>query len=147
MPIFVRASEPNICSCPFRPEAVLQYEHMFSSTDTPPFARRLFAALHLIRSFLLLEDDYDVDWEVDQDEPIESPGCDSRSSGGRETDQSDHPHRVALQGRRRVWRAGALAPREQVCLCPLPQRGRRSEIEPQRGSRITTGNVRVVIDR
>lgn len=120
---------------------------MFSSTDTPPFARRLFSALHLIRSFLLLEDDYDVDWEVDQDEPIESPTRDSRSSGGSETDQGNHPHRVVLRSRRRVRRAGSLAPREQVCLCPLPQRGRRGEIEPQRGSRITTGSVRVVIDR
>ena len=31
--------------------------------------RRASAALSLARSFLLLEDDYDVDWEVDQDEP------------------------------------------------------------------------------
>lgn len=119
---------------------------MFSSTDTPPFARRLVAALHLIRSFLLLEDDYDVDWEVDQDEPIESRSRGSRSSGGNETDQSDHPHRVALPSRTRVRRVGALAPREQVCLCPLPRRGRLGAVELQRGSRITTGSVRAAID-
>lgn len=117
---------------------------MFSSADTPPFARRLLGALNLIRSFLLLEDDYDVDWEVDQDEPIESSSCDSRSSGRTEKGRSDHPHRMALPSRLHVRRSGALAPREQVCLCPLPARERREDV--QRGSRTMTGCVRVPID-
>jgi hypothetical protein len=120
---------------------------MFSSTDTPPFARRLLGALHLIRSFLLLEDDYDVDWEVDQDKPIELPVRSSRLSARNESDRSDHPHRMVLQSRLGARRAGIPVPREQVCLCPLPPQGRRGERDPQRGSRITTGIVRVAIDR
>jgi hypothetical protein len=100
---------------------------MFSSTDTPPFARRLLGALHLIRSFLLLEDDYDVDWEVDQDEPAEPSTCRLRSSGWREPDRGDHPHRMALRSRLDARRPGIPAPREQVCLCPLPSAARRSE--------------------
>jgi hypothetical protein len=138
----------NTCSAYLRPEEDLQYEHMFSPTDTPPFARRLLAALHLIRSFLLLEDDYDVDWEVDaQDEHIKPSRSGSRSSGAKGTDQGDHPHRVALQSPRHVRRAGALAPREQVCLCPLPSPPRRDEHDAHRGSRITTGSSRVAIER
>ena len=54
--------------------------------------------LRLARSFLLLEDDYDVDWEVDQDEPAR-----------------DAPHRAPLRG-------GCGAPpasrdRADACLC------------------------------
>ncbi len=48
--------------------AVLSYEHMFSSPRTSTLAQRTLGALGLARSFLLLEDDYEVDWEVDQDE-------------------------------------------------------------------------------
>lgn len=117
---------------------------MFSRIDTPPLARRLLEALHLIRSFLLLEDDYDVDWEVDQDEPAVSHACRARSPRSKEPgrgdhphsatwlgedswiarseepDRGDHPHRVALRSRLGVRRPGVPAPREQVCLCPLP---------------------------
>jgi hypothetical protein len=130
-----------------RPEPHLQYEHMFPSTDTPPFARCLLGALQLIRSFLLLEDDYDIDWEVDQDEPIESPMCGSRLSAENESNRCNHPHRVALRSRLGARRPGVPAPREQVCLCPLPPRGLRDERYAQRGSKITTGSVRVAIDR
>jgi hypothetical protein len=144
-----------MCSYQFRPSVFLQYEHMFSSQDTPPLARRIFGALGTIRSFLLLEDDYDVDWEVDQDGPIESHACGSRLSTRSERDRSSshHPHRMALQSRLGDRRPGAGVPREQVCLCPLPARSLRGQREslpggdPQRGSRITTGSVRVVIDR
>lgn len=120
---------------------------MFPSTDTPLFARRLLGALHLTRSFLLLEDDYEVDWEVDQDEPVESPSGGSSSPGRTETELGDHPHRVALRSRLGARRPGVLAPREQVCLCPLPPRARRGGREPQSGLRITTGSARVAIDR
>ena len=120
---------------------------MFSSIDTPLFARRLFEGLHLIRSFLLLEDDYDVDWEVDQDKPIEWPMCGSRLSARNESDRGNHPHRVALSSRLGARRPGVPVPREHVCLCPLPPRERRGERDSQRGSRITTGIVRVAIDR
>jgi hypothetical protein len=111
------------------------------------FARRLIGGLHLIRSFLLLEDDYEVDWEVDQDRPIESPICGSRLSARNESDRGDHPHRVALPNRLGARRPGAPVPREQVCLCPLPPRDARGERDTQRGSRITTGIARVAIDR
>jgi len=53
---------------------------MFSPTRTSPLRRRARNALGLARSFLLLEDDYEVDWEVGQDERSEV----------------DHPHRAAL---------------------------------------------------
>ncbi|SRR5258708_37553515 len=108
-----------MCSCRLRPIAPLPYEHMFCSTDTPPFAQRLFGALHLIRSFLLLEDDYVRDWEVDQDEPAE---C--LRSGWEEPDRGVHPHRVALRSGLGARRPGVLAPREQVCLCPVSGRAR-----------------------
>ena len=45
------------------------YEHMFPSAKNSKLAQRTLGALRLTRSFLLLEDDYDVDWEVDWDEP------------------------------------------------------------------------------
>ncbi len=144
----------DTCSHAFRPHANLQYEHMFSTPHTQPFARRLFSALRLIRSFLLLEDDYDVDWEVDGDEPAESAGCVSRRSGlgGSRlsdlggSDGRDHPHRVPLRSRLGGRRAGMPASREQVCLCPLPPRERR-ERDSQRCSRITAGSMRPAIDR
>jgi hypothetical protein len=97
---------------------------MFSSTDTPPLARRLLGALEVIRSFLLLEDDYDVDWEVDQDEPIESHTRGSRLSARDVTGHGNHPHRMALRSRLDVRRPGVPVPREQVCLCPVSGRAR-----------------------
>jgi hypothetical protein len=127
----------------FRPEADLSYEHMFPRTNTPPLARRLLNALRLIRSFLLLEDDYDVDWEVDWDEPYSHQPSPHRTA--REGPSDDHPHRVALRSRLGSRRPGAPAPREQVCLCPLPpvalryERGRGTVVasnghEPPRGA-------------
>jgi hypothetical protein len=120
---------------------------MFCSKETPQLARRLLDALYWIRCFLTLEDDYDVDWEVDQEQQIES--LPARERDGRvQTDCATHPHRVALRSPLGIdsRRPGMPSPREQVCLCPIPQR-QRSEAEPQRGSRITTGSVRVAIDR
>lgn len=119
---------------------------MFPCIYTPLLARRLLGALRVIRSFLLLEDDYDVDWEVGRDEPVESSMCGGRPPGREVPDRGDHPHRIALRSRLDTRRPGMAAPREQVCLCPLPRRERRGERDPQRGSRITTGGVRVAID-
>jgi hypothetical protein len=56
-------------------------------------------ALRLVRSFLLLEDDYDVDWEVDQDE---------------------HPHRRAIRPQHRERRPGTIEARKQVCSVAKP---------------------------
>ncbi|MGA8365070.1 MAG: hypothetical protein WB709_11180 [Solirubrobacteraceae bacterium] len=75
----------------------------------------------MARSFLLLEDDYDVDWEVDQDEF----GQDRSMIDGifdrpaRERAQMHHPHRAPLRGRSARVRAGAPARASQVCLCPV----------------------------
>jgi hypothetical protein len=119
-------------------------------------ARRLLGALLTTRSFLLLEDDHDVDWEVDGDEPTGPQARGLRSSTRSEAHGHGgvHPHRMALRSRIGERRPGAGVPREQVCLCPLPPRAERpgacgpqSLSGSQRGSRITTGSVRVAIDR
>ena len=76
---------------------------MFPSARNSPLAQRAFSALRLARSFLLLEDDYDVDWEVDPDEHSQAP----------------HPHRVPLRASLPARRAGTPAPANHVCLCPV----------------------------
>jgi hypothetical protein len=153
------------CSRRFCPKPCLQYEHMFSSHDTPQLARRLAGALRLIRSFLLLEDDYGRDWEAGHMEQTEGLAHCARRAPPEEISCGAHPHRVALRSRVGARRQGAGAPREQVCLCPVSprrDRGRRDatrngdllrelevlrEGDLQRDSRITTGIERVAIDR
>jgi hypothetical protein len=81
---------------------------MFPPTRTSTIRQRALGALGLARSFLLLEDDTAVDWEVGQDERVEV----------------DHPHRAALRHRaieRRLAqrRPGQGAARDHVCLCPI----------------------------
>src|ERR1700729_2192741 len=76
---------------------------MFPSANSS-LARRALDALRLTRSFLTLEDDYAVDWEVDRDEP-------SR--------EAPHPHRVPLRGGSIRRRPGEPAPEPQLCLCPV----------------------------
>jgi hypothetical protein len=61
--------------------------------------------LRITRSFLTLEDDYAVDWEVDWDEP----------SG----ETIAHPHRVPLRGRSVRRRPGEPAIAQQLCLSPI----------------------------
>ena len=80
-----------------RPASHLSYEHMFPRTTQHPLTRRARIALSLARSFLLLEDDYAVDWEVGQDEPT-GPA---------------HAHRVPLRSRRPARRPGAPVPTRQ----------------------------------
>ncbi len=147
-----------MCSHDVRPIGNLQYEHVFSSTHHSqhrrPLVRRLSSALLLIRSFLLLEDDYDVDWEVDSDEETRLVGPDTNGHatvalrselGGSEGNR--HPHRTALQSRLGDRRPGEAAAQETVCLCPVSRRERRPVETGQLGSRMSTGSVRVVIDR
>jgi hypothetical protein len=99
------------------------YEQMFATAKSSKLAQRTFGALRLTRSFLLLEDDYDVDWEVDLDEPM----------------AHDHPHRVPLRGpgRRsrsgRERRAGTTAPRAASCLSPV-DRPARTRLEESHGA-------------
>ncbi len=85
---------------------------MFPSAETSPVGRRVRNALSLARSFLLLEDDYDVDWEVDGGEPGQGETC----------ADAHHPHRALLRARpitveRR--RRGQPAAPAQLCLCPV----------------------------
>jgi hypothetical protein len=88
---------------PIRPAAFLSYEHMFPFARTSTLAQRALDALRLTRSFLLLEDGHDVDWEVGQDEHF----------------QAIHPHRAPLRGRRTARRPGQPAPVRHLCLCPV----------------------------
>jgi hypothetical protein len=82
---------------------------MFASAKTSKLAQRSLGALRLTRSFLTLEDDYDVDWEVDGDEQL----------------TQTHPHRAPLRGpgrrsrRSPARRSGEPVPRSQICLSPV----------------------------
>lgn len=99
---------------------------MFSSLRTSSLAQRALGALDLARSFLMLEDDIAVDWEVDWDEPTTPV----------------HPHRAPLRRRTRR-RVGQPEQAAQLCLSPTfygrPARGtagavRESSPSPRRGS-------------
>ena len=78
---------------------------MFPRPRTFKPARHTLGAVRLIRSFLLLEDDYDVDWEVDRDE--QPPAA--------------HPHRTQLRGRGTAAprRCGGLSQPTHLCLAPI----------------------------
>jgi hypothetical protein len=82
---------------------------MFATATTSKLAQRSLGALRLTRSFLLLEDDYDVDWEVDSNEPL----------------TQIHPHRVMLRGPGRrsrrcpSRRSGEVPSRGLACLTPV----------------------------
>jgi hypothetical protein len=80
---------------------------MFPPANTR-IAQRALRAYRLTRSFLLLEDDYDVDWEVDQDERV----------------PPEHPHRAALGVRAIADRLAHRRPgepqeRELICISPV----------------------------
>ena len=82
----------------------IPYEHMFPSSHEHQRLRSARSVRWaLARSFLLLEDDYDVDWEVDQDEhrPVA------------------HPHRAPLRRRSVNRRAGAGAGTASACVSPI----------------------------
>jgi hypothetical protein len=76
---------------------------MFPRDRKSPFAQRALDALRLTRSFLLLEDDNRVDWEVDRNERV----------------LPVHPHRAPLRGRAGERRPGRPAPAQQVCVSPV----------------------------
>ena len=85
----------------------LSYEHMFSRHPTSQLAQRALGALRVARSFLLLEDDYDVDWEVGQDEPRHGTASASSAAARRACAQR---------------RAGQLPAPPQACLSPVGAR-------------------------
>src|SRR5256885_6507853 len=86
-----------------RPKPFLACEHMFPSVRTSALAQRALGALRLTRSFLLLEDDHEVDWEVDENEP---PAC----AGMRRT-----PLRGVAAVTTAARRPGQPAPARHVC--------------------------------
>jgi hypothetical protein len=93
---------------------------MFPSSRTSAIAQRALGAARLARSFLLLEDDCDVDWEVDQDQ----------------RDELEHPHRAQLRNRAMAERLtrrrpGQLRPPEQPCLSPIGRAGRTPAQPPR----------------
>jgi hypothetical protein len=100
---------------------------MFPSSCKSTLAQRALDALRVTRSFLLLEDDHDVDWEVDQDESTHAA----------------HPHRAPLRGRGHDRRPGQLEPVAHHCLSParrpfaLPA-GARTRREHQPSPRSTS---------
>jgi hypothetical protein len=114
---------------------------MFPRSTTSPLTRRARNALSLARSFLLLEDDYDVDWEVDRDElgrdRSKIEGISDRPA--RERAGVRHPHRTTLRGRAARVRAGAPAKTVQVCLCPVE---RSASVVVKRTTSTQTGRPR-----
>jgi hypothetical protein len=82
---------------------------MFAQAKPSKLSQRALGALRLTRSFLLLEDDYDVDWEVDYDEPL----------------THKHPHRAPLRGpgrqslRASNRRGGETDSATTACLSPV----------------------------
>ncbi len=105
---------------------------------SPPFSRSpttlaqgALGALRLVRSFLLLEDDGSVGWEVDED---------GHTSAA-------HAHRAPLRRRRTARRPGAPAPARQHCLSPVERGGtlcsriqvRREQV---RGGSVAIGSAR-----
>jgi len=79
---------------------------MFPSANSS-LARRALDALRLTRSFLTLEDDYAVDWEVDWDEPA---------------GEAAHPHRAPLRGWSVRRRPGEPTRAPQACVSPVTRR-------------------------
>lgn len=129
-----------VCSHASVREPAYGYEHMFPRRTPSPLTRRARTALSLARSFLLLEDDYDIDWEVDQDETgrdrSKIDGISDRPARGRAS--VDHPHRAVLRGRPARVRAGQPAPAPHVCMSPverMPEAGTIRRLEPTKTGR------------
>ena len=76
---------------------------MFPNRTAKRFAQRALGALGTARSFLLLEDDTQLDWEVDWERRADRP----------------HPHRTPLRGRFVRRRAGQPEAARQVCMTPV----------------------------
>lgn len=136
-------SNTYVCSYTSVRSCAYLYEHMFPRSTPSPLTRRARNALSLACSFLLLEDDYDVDWEVDQDDPGQDrskiDGLSDRPA--RERAAVHHPHRRALRGRSARVRTGQPAQPTQVCLCPVERSsvGRPSSAAVRHITLIRTG--------
>lgn len=116
------ASSAYTCSHMFCPRASLRYEHMFSSLRRTLLAQRTLGALDLARSFLMLEDDDPVDWEVGWDEQITPV----------------HPHRAPLRRQSAARRPAAPSPAAHECMSPTfyGQPARRGNTRAARRDRV-----------
>ena len=76
---------------------------MFPPATKSKLAQRALGGLRVARAFLMLEDDYDVDWEVDQE-------------GLR---HAQHPHRAPLRRGSSPRRPGQLQHAQQHCISPV----------------------------
>ncbi|HEY2537391.1 MAG TPA: hypothetical protein VGI24_10460 [Solirubrobacteraceae bacterium] len=105
---------------------------MFPRRTPSPLTHRARTALSLARSFLLLEDDYDIDWEVEQDEAANRDrskidGISERPARERASvahlpvahSSAAHPHHVPLRGRSARVRAGQPASASHACVSPV----------------------------
>jgi hypothetical protein len=92
---------------------------MFSSR-TSTLAQRALAAAELIRSFLLLEDDYRVDWEVDRHDETEDVQATRAAL-----------HRRELKRPQRSRRPGESRAAVQLCLSPVGHSGRHERVRPR----------------
>ncbi len=110
---------------------------MFSSLRRTPLAQRALGALDLARSFLLLEDDYAVDWEVDRGRAVRQDltRTGSRCAGGTQT-----------------RRPGTVPAARQECISPtvsgrpatrgIAEATRESEFRARRGARAARPETR-----
>src|SRR5438128_11176928 len=100
-------SAAHTCSCRCRPVPCVRCERMFPKTNPSTLTQRALTGLRLCRSFLMLEDDDAVDWEVGWTERAEL---------------AEHPHRAALRerrpSRRMPRRPGQPSPAVHACASP-----------------------------
>jgi hypothetical protein len=80
------------------------------SLGTSKLTQRALATAELLRSFLLLEDDRSVDWEVDRSREREE------GQAGR---AALHEHARSLARPPRARRPGEAPARPQLCLSPI----------------------------
>src|SRR5207245_4086281 len=106
-PFFWAAEVQVARSSTVHPRPSVRCEHMFPSLRTFALAQRALAAFRLTGSFLLLEDDDRVDWEVDGSEPA-----------GARPDRAPLRERIAAS-RLTVRRAGQPVRAAQVCVSPV----------------------------
>jgi len=114
---------------------------MFPAHPISKLAQRALGALRTAGSFLLLEDDHDVDWEVGQDQ----------------LGHVSHPHRAPLRGGFARRRPGQPPAPAHACLSPVGRavhahhRARARRAEAPASDRRATGSdrtgSRVALDR
>jgi hypothetical protein len=103
-PLFGAQDQPERRSDAVHPPPPIRCEHMFPSWRTFALAQQALAAFRLTRSFLLLEDDDCVDWEVDWSE-----------SAGARPERAPLRERISRRQRPRQ-RQGQPTPVRQICV-------------------------------